>query len=918
VDQGEVRRLAVKGAGATVLSSTLALGLQIIATMVLARLLTPADFGLVAMVTTFSLLLGNFGLNGFTEAVLQAEEINRFLISNLFWINIGTGLLLAAGFAGAGSLLARFYGDPHVVRVAVAISPAIFISSISVQHLALLKRGMRYSAVSANDIIARVVSVAVSILLGWAGWGYWALVVGIVALPLSTSIGAWFLCPWIPSLPRRVAGTGSMLRFAINVYGRFGINYLARNTDNLLVGWRFGALSLGFYKKAYDLFALPVSQTTAPLTNVAVSALSRFREDPTQYRSHLLGAVEVMAFMGMGLSADLTLVGKDLIRVLLGPGWESAGHIFTFFGPGIGAMLIYYIHGWIHLSIGRADRWLRWGVVEVSVTFLLFVLALPWGPVGIAAAWTASFWILTIPGLYYAGRPIGFGVAPVLAVVWKFVLASLLAGCLCEGMIRQTHSLIAASGWAATFGRIVTVSFLFATLYLGLVIVFHWGYLPLLRVWKLLREMVAWDRFSPLPVIPVAACDIEGPILSESTQETFAWNRLRKSGTEIHSLPAPETAHTADQAPPPSPVGTQVGSVKPLVSILIPAFNAQEWIADTLRSAISQTYEPKEIIVVDDGSTDQTLAVARQFESSCVRVVTQKNQGGSAARNKAFSFSRGDYIQWLDADDLLAPDKIARQVEVLGQCRSERTLLSSAFGHFLYRPQRAKFFPTALWSDLSPIEWLMRKMGENVYLQTATWLVSRELTEAAGPWDTRLLGDDDGEYFCRVLLASDGVRFVPEAKVYYRGPSLAFGGLSHIGQSSRKVDAHWLSMQLHIHYLRSLEDSDRVRTVCLRYLQTSFIYFYPERSEIVKQAEEMARGLGGQLRSPHLSWKYSWVKMILGWRLAKRFQQLLLNLRWGSERLCDKALYRIERRKSTHRSGYTKTELTSRKPITSP
>src|SRR5881628_1418121 len=189
--------------------------------------------------------------------------------------------------------------------------------------------------------------------------------------------------------------------------------------------------------------------------------------------------------------------------------------------------------------------------------------------------------------------------------------------------------------------------------------------------------------------------------------------------------------------------------MKPLVSILIPAFNAQEWIADTLKSAIGQTWERKEVIVVDDGSTDHTLAIERQFASERVSIVSQNNQGAAAARNRAFSVSQGDYIQWLDADDLLAPDKIARQMEAVDQCRSKRTLLSSAWGQFMYRPHKAKFEPTPLWCDLSPLEWLLRKMGQGVFMQTATWLVSRELTEGAGPWNTQLLGDDDGEYFCR-------------------------------------------------------------------------------------------------------------------------------------------------------------------------
>ena len=225
--------------------------------------------------------------------------------------------------------------------------------------------------------------------------------------------------------------------------------------------------------------------------------------------------------------------------------------------------------------------------------------------------------------------------------------------------------------------------------------------------------------------------------------------------------------------------------MKPLVSILVPAFNARQWIADTLRSALAQTWEHKEIIVVDDGSSDQTLAIARRFESKNVKVVTQRNQGAAAARNTAFSLCGGDYIQWLDADDLLDPDKIARQMEALEQSQARRILLSSAWGRFIYRCDRAEFVPTALWADLSPMEWLLRKMELNIYMQTATWLVSRELTEAAGPWDTNLLGDDDGEYFCRVLLASDATRFVPTAKVYYRESGAC--GLSYLGQSDRKL-----------------------------------------------------------------------------------------------------------------------------------
>jgi O-antigen/teichoic acid export membrane protein len=498
---GELRRLAVQGAGATVFSGGVVLLVQIVGTVVLARLLAPRDFGVVAMVTTVSLFLSNFGLNGFTEAVLQREEINHALASNLFWINLTVCVVLTIGFAEAGSLLARFYRDPLVRPVATWVSLTIVFTSVSVIHLALLKRAMRFPAASANSIVARCASLAVSIILGLAGWGYWALVAGAVALPLAQSVGGWYLCRWVPGLPRRAVGTGSMVRFAMSVYGSFSLGFFTQNMDNLLVGWRFGAPALGFYKKAYDLFALSGSQLTAPLTNVAVSALSRVKQGSLEYRRHILSALALMAFVGMGVGADLTLVGKDVIRLLLGPKWGESGSIFAFFGPGIGIMVLYYSYGWIHLSIGRADRRLRWAAIEVTVTGLLFLLALPWGPKGIAAAWTASFWILTLPAFWYAGRPIRLGIGAVVAAVWKYFLASLLAGCTCFVIVQKFPPLLEMAGPMGAFTRLVTISALCGSLYLGAVILLYRGYEPLLQVAHLLRDMLPRYRTRGRPLI---------------------------------------------------------------------------------------------------------------------------------------------------------------------------------------------------------------------------------------------------------------------------------------------------------------------------------------------------------------------------------------------------------------------------------
>jgi glycosyltransferase involved in cell wall biosynthesis len=326
----------------------------------------------------------------------------------------------------------------------------------------------------------------------------------------------------------------------------------------------------------------------------------------------------------------------------------------------------------------------------------------------------------------------------------------------------------------------------------------------------------------------------------------------------------------------------------PLVSILIPAYNCQEWIRSTMESALAQSWPRKEIVIVDDGSRDQTLAVARQYASESVCIITQTNQGAAAARNKAFSVCQGDYIQWLDADDLLAPDKISKQMEALEECQGKRTLLSSAWGHFIYRPEKARFSPTSVWCDLGSTEWVLRHFEQNHWMQTGTWLISRELAQTIGPWDVRLSLDDDGEYFCRAVLASERVRFVPEAKVFYRRTA---NSLSYVGGANHKLDSQFLSIKLNIAHLRTMDDSQRARAACLKYLNRFLVYFYPERPDIVRAAQQLATELGSQLEIPRLSWKYVWVKNLFGWSTAKRTELYYNQFKTSLARFWDKSLY---------------------------
>ena len=332
----------------------------------------------------------------------------------------------------------------------------------------------------------------------------------------------------------------------------------------------------------------------------------------------------------------------------------------------------------------------------------------------------------------------------------------------------------------------------------------------------------------------------------------------------------------------------------PLVSILIPAYNAEKWIAETLQSAINQDYPRKEIILVNDGSTDRTLEIAKGFASSGVKIVDQINAGGPTARNTALAHAQGDYIQWLDHDDLLASDKISVQLREWERDRSDRILYSCPFATFYYRPEKAKLFHSPLCRDLKPLEYFFTKFTGNTYFQSSPWLVSRRLTELAGPWWDLRSPDDDGEYFCRVVAASEGIRFVPEARTYWRvGNQGSFSGAWK--KSPAVQNATFQSMRRCIEHFRKLEDSEQSRAACVKFLQDRLVYFYPENGEIISRMQELARELGGVLSPPPVSWKYKWIDTFLGARTAKRAQLFFPMLRSLAGSQWDKFMYDLNR-----------------------
>jgi glycosyltransferase involved in cell wall biosynthesis len=332
--------------------------------------------------------------------------------------------------------------------------------------------------------------------------------------------------------------------------------------------------------------------------------------------------------------------------------------------------------------------------------------------------------------------------------------------------------------------------------------------------------------------------------------------------------------------------------MRQLVSILIPAYNAEKWIKYTIESALSQTWKKNEIIIVDDGSRDRTRQIIKKYASTKVKVVTKENSGASAARNTALSYAQGDYIQWLDADDLLAPNKIEEQMKVADIGRTSLTLISSPHGIFYWRTEKARFIRNALWHDLSPIEWLTIKYSENLWCCPVGWLVSRRLTDMAGPWNERLSLDDDGEYFCRVIVKSEFIKFVSEARSYYRNSSF--------NQQSRKLSQRsmqsWLmSQKLCFEHIRSLENSDRIRRIQLELLQRWAKYFYVIDDESFEIFSTHIRELGGTLNPLRFGTKDNLMMNLFGNREGLKIMQLLRTLKLAANVKLDELLFIINK-----------------------
>jgi O-antigen/teichoic acid export membrane protein len=409
--RGDLGGRSVRGAVVTMLGQAGNFVVQLAGTALLARLLVPEDFGVFGKTIALTGFITVVRDGGLALATIQRAHITHEQISNLFWLNLLLGLLTAALIGALSPVMAWFYHDPRVFWIGLALAGASIISSLSVQHAALLQRQMRFGAITLIGTIGMLVGFASAIAGAWHGVGVWALAVQQYAIALTTALLLFATCRWRPGLPRRGTGVRPMLRIGVHQTG-FGIlNFASRNVDNVLIGRFVSDAALGLYTQAYRLLLLPIQQINSPISGVVVPALSRLQDQPERYARYYYRAIGAIVLAGMPIVGFLVVDAKPVIQLVLGPVWLPTVPIFQALGLAAFLGTFNVAGGWVYTSLGRTDRQFRWQLVSTPAIVLSFVLGLPWGAVGVAWAFSGMCLILVGPALHYCfrGTPISLG-----------------------------------------------------------------------------------------------------------------------------------------------------------------------------------------------------------------------------------------------------------------------------------------------------------------------------------------------------------------------------------------------------------------------------------------------------------------------------------------------------------------------------
>jgi len=445
----DLGRLALRGGAVSVAMQYGNGVLQLVAAIVLARLLAPEDFGLVAIVTvltSFAPLLIDFGLG---DATVQRSKITRSQVSSLFWLSTGIGLAIAVLVAACSPLIAWIYREPRLEDIALCTAIMFVLFGMSNQHLALLRRTMQFTRIAKIQILSTLIGVAIAIAMAICGYGYWAIVLRPIASSFCVATGAWLVCGWVPGFPVFDDEVKSMVRFGLHVVGFSVLYTVARAVDRILLGLFYRPDAVGYYQNAITLYDYSIFAVLSQLHTVGSAALSKLQSNPAALRQKYEAALSALAFFVMPTAAILSVTAQDLTVILLGEKWRAAGLLLSIIGLRGIFQVVEGSQGWLHLSIGRADRWRNWGVVSVVAHFLAVLGGLPFGATGVAVAIVITSLLIAVPSISYAGRPIGIGAALVMRAVGQQLIGAI--GTVAGGWWLQTTALIHCSTFARMF-----------------------------------------------------------------------------------------------------------------------------------------------------------------------------------------------------------------------------------------------------------------------------------------------------------------------------------------------------------------------------------------------------------------------------------------------------------------------------------
>jgi O-antigen/teichoic acid export membrane protein len=423
----DLARKSVRGGMTTLTSQAIQFFLSVLSTMILARLLTPDDYGLVGMVMAITGFAAMFKNAGLSMATIQSEQITPAQISNLFWINAGISLALGIGLMAFAPWIARFYGRAELVGITIALSLTFVISGLTIQHQALLYRHMRFGALANIVIIPQVIGLGISIVLAWWGWRYWALVSASLVNTTASTLLTLYFCPWLPQWFQRGSGTVRMLTFGGHLTVTNIANYLASNMDNVLIGKFIGADGLGLYSRAYQLFMMPITYIRAPIANTILPGLCSLRNQPDRFANYYLKAVSILGTVTIPLSLYCVVEADFLIRTFLGERWLDAVPVFRMLAI---AAVIHPLNGMqplLLMSMGHSAKTMWWGIYNAVICICAFGLGIPFGIQGVAVCFAIAVYVLGITSGFYCFRETPVTISQFYAMLVPPFLTSVLA-----------------------------------------------------------------------------------------------------------------------------------------------------------------------------------------------------------------------------------------------------------------------------------------------------------------------------------------------------------------------------------------------------------------------------------------------------------------------------------------------------------